>query len=430
MSDNTNPDYRSALPETLGYEEARLLARDEDPAVRRALARHKDTQPEILYYLAEDSDPDVRLGIAGNERAPRQADKLLSSDTREDVRAELANKVGRLTPQLTSEDQGKLANLTLDILENLAKDQAVLVRQFLSEALKDVTNAPHSVIFDLAMDQEHVVSGPVLQFSPVLTDDDLISIIQSRPVQAALASISRRSEVPSGVADAIVASGDEETISVLLENPSAQIREETLDALVDRAETVNRWHAPLVRRPILSAHAARHLAGYVAVDLLDQLRQRSDLSEETLAAVADIVSERLDAVNLELPGAVTSLVEPEWAQDTVDEEELDRLFDQGNLLEPMILDALSEGRKRFVEAAIAKRAGIPVEMVIRAVSQSNAKAIVALVWKAGLSPVSAGIVQTQLAGIPPSAAVLAEDPAEWPLSEADMDWQFEFFSEP
>src|SRR5204862_1833089 len=100
------------------------------------------------------------------------------------------------------------------------------------------------------------------------------------------------------VADAVAATSDVPAVSRLLPNASAQIREETLDRIIDRAPSVTAWHAPLVQRPKLSATAAKRLAHFVAASLLKELQERKDLSADALKAVAEVVHSRLD-------GAVT-----------------------------------------------------------------------------------------------------------------------------
>jgi uncharacterized protein (DUF2336 family) len=64
--------------------------------------------------------------------------------------------------------------MAYEALDALARDQVIRVRRILSEALKDVADAPPEVIRRLASDVELVVSGPVLQYSPVLTEEDLL----------------------------------------------------------------------------------------------------------------------------------------------------------------------------------------------------------------------------------------------------------------
>lgn len=415
-------DDLSLLPEDLSYEQSKELLRDSDPTIRRALARHPGTRPEVLYFLAEDSSNDVRLEIANNERTPRQADLILADDGDDQIRMALATKIAKLTPALPDRDRGALYDYTIQVLEKLAQDQMVRVRQIMAEALKDIADAPHAVIQQLASDAELAVAGPVLRFSPVLTDKDLLLIINAGAAQGKLAAISERRHVTDKVADAIIDKGDDATIAVLLANGTAQIREETLDILTARSEKIVSWHAPLVARPALSMRSARMLAGFVAEHLLAKLQAREDLEVATLEAVAEVVAERLGEAN-----GKQELVDPEWAQDDVSEEEIEALRRAGALTESAIVESLEAGRKRFVEAALACLADVPRAAAARIVAQRSGKALVALAWKAGMSTDVIGPLQVQLMGLPPSKIVMADDPDLWPLSEEDMDWQLDFF---
>nr|MBC8267262.1 DUF2336 domain-containing protein [Rhodospirillaceae bacterium] len=222
----------------LSYDEARDMAHDSDPEVRRKLAAREDVKAEILYFLAEDAAPEVRRTVAANANAPRQTHTLLAKDEDEEVRFGLAEKLARIAPDLSDDERDKLRQSTHESLTLLAKDEITKVRQILSETLKDVTNAPADVIKSLAMDGELAVAGPVLECSPVLNDEDLIEIISLGTVKGGLNAISRRQGVGEGVSEAIVATSDEEAIADLLGNGTAQIREETLDDLIAKADSI------------------------------------------------------------------------------------------------------------------------------------------------------------------------------------------------
>ena len=189
----------------------------------------------------------------------------------------------------------------LETLEILATDQASWVRAILAEALKDIVDAPAELVLQLASDPELSVCGPILEYSPVLTREDLITLIESAPVRGALTAISRRNVVAEAVSDAIAGARDNDAIAAFLANPSAQIREETLDWLIDDAPGNKAWHEPLVHRPKLPMGPARRVAGFVARSLLNSLRQRTDLDARTVAAIADTVETRLSKQDASLP---------------------------------------------------------------------------------------------------------------------------------
>jgi hypothetical protein len=88
-------------------------ARDRNPVVRRAVARHPDTPPHTLARLAEDADRDVRAGVAGRAGVPQLMLRSLAADVESAVRRSAATH-----PQLPHA-----------LLERLAQDDDVLVRQ-------------------------------------------------------------------------------------------------------------------------------------------------------------------------------------------------------------------------------------------------------------------------------------------------------------
>ena len=401
------------------YAEAKRLAGDDDAALRLQLARRPETKPEILYYLAADPDAQVRRAIAAHQDTPRQADLVLAKDADEEVRGDLAGKIARVAPGLSRDEHRALYRLTVEILEILARDEATRVRRILAEVLKDVANAPPSVIGRLAQDVELVVAGPVLENSPVLTETDLLELIRGGSGGGALAAISRRRMVGERVSDAIVEAGDVDAIAGLLGNASAQIREETLDRIVDMAPEVEAWHGPLVRRPRISARTAQRLARFVAHSLLKVLEARNDLDPETARLVAGVVERRL----AEEPGGGTPSAS---AADTA-EARARRLRDRGELDEDHILRALGSGERAFVTAAVAVLAEVPVTLVEQVLSMQSAKGVVALIWKAGLSMRLAVQLQMRLAGIAPKQVLRPRDGDRYPLTQADMEWQLDFF---
>ena len=262
----------------------------------------------------------------------------------------------------------------------------------------------------------------MLQYSPVLTDDDLLDIIATSPVAGALAAISRRQGVPVAVADAIAATDDTAAIAELLANKSAQIREETLDRLADRAADFESWHRPLVERPHLSAKAAQRLARFVASSLLESLASRHDLDAETAKAVALVVRRRLDEMAAVGPAKAEAKREVDAAVAMVRARQL---LAAGTLDESTVDTALSGGDSAFVEAALSLLSGLPLTVVHKTVSLQSAKGIVAVTWKAKLSPALAVQLQGKLLRLP-STRVLRPVGGDFPLSAKEMDWQIEF----
>jgi len=407
---------------SIAYDQAKALANHPDPRRRADLARRPDLRPELLYYLAEDRDPSVRRAVALNPAAPALANLLLASDDSELVRGDLAAKIARLAPELGDEERARWCQATSEALEIVARDQVPRVRQIVAEALKDVADAPPEVIRRLARDAELAVSGPVLRYSPVLTDEDLLDLIGSGPIPGALAAISLRAGLNSPVCDAIVASNDIAAVTVLLGNPLAQIREETLDRLSDRAADIEAWHRPMVDRPRLSSRATLRLARFVAADLLRALAARDDLDPPTARAVAAEVERRLAQG---LSGTMPAAVPPSGPEAALTRAR--GLQAEGKLNAAAIEAALLAGDSSLVEAALTLLGRLPPGTVAQVIATQSAKGMVAVAWKAGLPAPLAPLLQSRLLRLPPSRILAARADGGYPLSTAEMMWQIEFF---
>lgn len=414
----------------ISYDDAKSLAKDSEEDVRMELAARRDVAPELLYFLAEDPSPKVRQNVAANTATPRQADMLLVSDTDTRVRESLAGKVARLAPGLNADEQDKLRKLTHDTLSMLAKDQAVNVREVLSDALKEVADAPPDVIRRLAWDVEAAVATPVLRFSPVLTDQDLLDIITARPSDGAVAAISERSGVSEDVSDSIIQSNDDNAIGLLLGNHSAMIREQTLDKVIDRAIDVDIWHEPLAMRPRLPSGAAVKIARFVAEDILNKMVERADLSPEIVGSVRAVVHKRLGdarAVKGSEPGD-TKQADASPGVNIDDDQIFDqatRMWAKGEIDENTVIKTISDGNKRLAQAMIAVMIDFPLKAVTKACDIKSPRGCVALAWKAGLTAKNAEVVQRNLANIKETDIIRSENGA-YGLSDSDLEWQLEF----
>lgn len=389
-----------------------------DEAARVRLGSGWATPAADLERLAADPAVLVRAALALNPATPPSADRRLAHDPDERVRALLARKLASLAPALSAEDQDRLQQQTYDTLAMLVEDTAEQVRAAITEVVKAMPAAPRKLILQLAHDTAVAVCEPVLRLSPLLTEVDLLALLQASPSPATAQAIARRPSLNARIADAIAASTDAAAIRALLANPSAQIREAALDGLIARAAAHVDWHAPLVRRPRLPPRAARALAGIVATRLLDELAQRADLPADLTAELGRRLEERLHAGT-----AVRALTEEAPSAPAM--AEAHRIARAGRLTEATLLGALQQGEARLAMALLAIAAAMPVAAVERAVVLRNAKALVSLVWKAGFSMTAATRLQGALARLGP-AEVLAPGPrAGFPLAVAEMHWQLE-----
>jgi len=410
---------RPGMTLMIDYKQAKALATDSDRETRRRLAERADVQPEILYFLAEDAEPEIRATIAANVATPRQADLVLAKDQDAGVRERLAHKIGRLAPNLSGEERAHIRELTLEVIGILAADRTARVRQVIAESLRHLNDAPVEVIRQLARDAEIKVAGPILESSPLLSDDELVRIIRSKPIQGALEAIARRRRLGTPLADALVATALSApdgvlAVTALLKNHNAEIGPDTMDRILDVAPRFGGWHEPLVDRPSLTGGAMRRLATFVSEALLGLLKKRKDADMETVAAITVAQEQRLAAQ----PEAEAAA--PDDAEDDADD---DAPVD-APVGEAAIRDAIAAGKTVAVAAALARDAELPRPTVRKILSSGIAKAITALAWKAQYSAAVAAELQAGPGGIAAEQVLQPVDGA-YPLPESEMEWQLE-----
>jgi len=401
------------------YDQAKVLLENGDVAERRNLAMHEDIEPEILYFLGNDKDPLVRREIADNDGTPLQADVILAKDPDEEVRKEVAHKLGRLLPDISVDQQDKLSKMALDILDTLARDQMRDVRAIVSDEIKHARNVPKNVVRRLAEDAESVVSAPVLEYSPLLSDKDLLEIVALGIESGAMTSIAKRTELPQEVVDAIIESGDENAIPALLENKSAKISEKTIDMIAVEAEGHEEWHPPLVDRGNLPVRTVRRIASFVSAALFERLIENNDVEEKAVDEMRMEVRKRIDS---------NELLDTET--DTAREKAMERagkLFKQGKLTEDVVKKAIDINDSHFTRYAISHMSGLPSEVVTKMLGSGSGKAVTSLCWKAGMTMRMAVQLQRKVAKVRLNSLLRARGANEYPLTDDDMEWQIEFY---
>lgn len=397
-------DTRTAL----SVLESRARGHD-DHAIRNA-----DLGEALFEYLAEHGATATRQAVAANPAAPAGVNRRLADDSAEEVRAELATKIARLMPGLDARENEETVALTIATLEVLARDSAAKVRAILAEEIKHMDCIPHDVALRLAHDLEEIVSAPILEYSPLLSDADLMEVIAAGKVQKALSAIARRKTLSEKVSDALVQSLDVPAVAALLVNADAKIRKATMDRIVEEAEQFESWHEPLVLRADLSARAIRRIANFVGAALIELLSKREDLSEETQTHLAKQLRSRLE--QSEAPKS------SERASDAVAAAKAARTLDDA-----FVENAALAGRRETVILALAELARVPESTARKILDQHNAKPLVSLVWHAHLTMRTAFRIQTSVMKLPGHELLPARGGVNFPLSKEEMRWHLSYF---
>jgi uncharacterized protein (DUF2336 family) len=268
--------------------------------------------------------------------------------------------------------------LACEILRLLVRDVEVKVRKALSENLKSNPSIPHDIALALSKDVLEVAI-PILENSSVLTDEDLIEIIQSAQEMARLEAVARRENVSESVSAALIQTAHQKVVEIVLDNKGAFVSEANMQAVINRFRDNKHVIETLVFRGDLPTAVVFRVMSFVSDQLKAKLESDYNLADKT---VEDITDKTMDQVSLSLleqtqsTRPVASAKRPSKVSASENIPDLDSLFDpisfkktqelvtyleaNKKLSSSLVLRALCEGNLAFFEVGLARLAQIPV----------------------------------------------------------------------
>ena len=293
----------------------------------------------------------------------------LLTDPSGDTRAVTAEKIAKELGSAALTDRER--QLAIDIVRAMVRDVEVRVREALSRNLKSSHDIPHDVALSMARDVESVAL-PVLEFSTVLTDADLVDIVR-RSNGAKQVAVARRKTVSAPVVAALIDSKNGEAVATLVGNEGADLSEAALQRVLDSYGSEEAVQGSLVHRRDLPITVSERLVAIVSENLREYLVTHHELP----AAVAtDLVLESRERATVSLlpPGAESADVE----------QLVHQLRVNGRLTPSLILRALCMGDMQLFEASLAALARTSMDNARILIHDGGALGLKSLYMRAGL----------------------------------------------
>ncbi len=277
--------------------------------------------------------------------------------TRADVAKLMANPSGEMRAETTAKIAAQFSAEVLspaerqiaeDIFRKLVKDVELRVREALAAHLKNSPDLAHDVAVALARDVDSV-SLPMLKFSEVLTDEDLIEIVRDQGETKQVA-IAQRSSVSSRVADVLIDIGSEKAVARLVANEGARLTEQALGRVMTEYEQSEAVSDSLARRPNMPASISARLVEALSERLQEFMQQKHDVSPDVASNLILQARER----------ATMSLVEY-GSTDTELDNLIEQLIRKERLSASLLLRSLCLGDMNFFERGLARLAGLPLQ---------------------------------------------------------------------
>ena len=258
-------------------------------------------------------------------------------------RAVVAQKIcRRVRDHDLSAGERKIAN---EILGFIAEDAASLVRRALAITLKNSPELPRDVALKLAADIDSI-AVPILNFSPVLNDDDLVDVLKSRAA-AKIMAVARRPNVSGSVVENIVRYGDSHAVAEVAANDGAEITSKMANHMLEAYRDDDLIAQAFIRRRDLPIGIVEKLVAQVSAEAAFELTRRHAVPVELAVELASRARERatIDIIDQSTKTKDVALLAR-------------RLEEEGRLTSSLIIRAAGCGEMRFVEHALALKAGI------------------------------------------------------------------------
>jgi uncharacterized protein (DUF2336 family) len=276
--------------------------------------------------------------------------KALTQEPSAQVRGLLASKIAMdfKARQFSAAEE----SIAIDIFNILVKDAEIKIRKTLAEQLADCPYVPHDIIVKLANDEPEV-SLSILEFSSVLTEDDLIAIVQSTYEVVKLCAIARRQSISEDLSGSLLETSNTLVLQNLFKNRGAAVNERQLMKAWDRITSNHSLLETLVHRGNLPFSIAEKLFLAVSEELKDTLRTQYKLFSPRINRAVD------DAREWELLGLTPTQNNSDPADEDLVEDLVYELAAKGRLTHSLLMRALCVGNLKVFEAGIATLANVP-----------------------------------------------------------------------
>lgn len=312
-----------------------------------------------------------RKGYIGMTAKLSKSDvERLLSDPSVDARAEAAAKIATHyhAEAEFGEQEKKLAE---EIFSLMCKDAEERVRIALSDNLKDCAFLPNDIARSLA-DDVVSVSDPILKYSTVLTDDDLIEIVASQGEEKQKA-IAARVTVSENVSDALIDTRNETVVGTLVANDGADISTNSMQRVLDDFSDSDLVKTSMVGRSELPMEVSERLVNMVSEKLQQELVARHELSSDQ---ISDLILQSREKATLGLVN------DKNRKQDS--RRLIVHLYQHNRLTPTIMLRALCMGDMDFFEGSVAVRSRIPLSNTREMIHARDRDSVASILAKAEL----------------------------------------------
>lgn len=303
-----------------------------------------------------------------------------------DAKAQITEKISQFFNEgLFEESEMVIAE---EVLRLLARDTERKVQFALANTLKSNPNLPHDVAVSLAKGATDV-SIPILEFSKVLTDEDLIEIVKSTKEVARWKAVAKRESVSQQVAAALIDTKSGEVINTLLNNSGAEVSEQSMDQILKDFAGNKDLLGVLVKRGGLPVSIAAKLVSKVSGEMQKELTKRyPKLNTADAKSPPQVKAEVIEKAIIEGTTAAKEKVLVDFLTNKGKEKDahelVEHLLSTGSLTPSIVLRGLCKGDLHFFIHGVARLSGVSADNTRKLILDKGGIGFAKLYEKAGL----------------------------------------------
>lgn len=245
------------------------------------------------------------------------------------------------------------------------------VRRLLSERAASASCLPADVVRLLVADKIEI-AGPILKYSPQLSDGDLLSVIGLKQVAHQMA-IAERAALSEAVSDALVLTGNMDVVEVLLANFGVTLSHEAIIKCTDYAKQTQKLRQPLIQRPEFTMADATALMSWLPRELRQVIATRfgSQQAANSNAGATPVTLEQT------IENVLTRYREsPPTAMEA--EKMAAWLGDRHAITTALLVQSLRARSATFYVALMARLLHMPMDLVQRCMTDRNGQLLAVL----------------------------------------------------
>ena len=237
-----------------------------------------------------------------------------------------------------------------DIFRLIVRDVEIKVRAVLSESLKKAHNIPQDIIEAIINDHDSV-AVPFIKYYQDFSREDLLQILEFQSINKQKA-VAGRENLTEDISQYIVEKCPEEVINILIQNPTANIKEQSYFSIINKYHDSNTIKESLISRPELPVTVIEKIVNYLSQELKRRLIITHKLPTDIASDLIEQVKEK-----------TTLRISEEYSSDKQIEELVHQLYSNNRLTPSLVVRSICLGDLTFFEYALVYLSNTPITEV-------------------------------------------------------------------